>query len=532
MYKVLIVDDEVLILSGIKYLIDWKSIDCNLIEVANNGEQALSLIDEFHPDIVISDINMPILNGLELLKKCNELYPLSTFIMLTCLEEFSLIKEALKYNAVDYLLKSELNSKNLIQSIEKAKAECKIRQKYFSLDMEDLESNEKDNKIIKNILSRINLPQEINPKQINYLCSKDILNNYFIVQINIEYPFFEENNSFSKEDFKRIYEYQGELNLRLAKSYFSNLYQVEVSRPAPYAYLYFFHNVSKARYETNLPILIKKMNSISKDVTGVKSYVISTALYENYKQIEECKNELSLLRNSFFNIEKNIIDITSIKKYEYKPIIFNAYIDRISSALKTKNINDFRYYMNKINSKLIEYNYIRGEAVVFLDELISNALVYLKIELPNEVEFPFHQDLLSYIPTKDVFLKFFNNFNKTVEQILLPYLKEKDSYIEKAKKYIHENITKRIMLDDIANEIGVSSGYLSATFSKQCEISISEYINKVKVDEAIKLIKQKPYKIYEICNELGFDNSYYFSRVFKKNTGKTLSAFMNSIKYE
>lgn len=532
MYKVLIVDDEVLILSGIKYLIDWKSIDCNLIGTANNGEQAYSIIEEMHPDIVITDINMPILNGLELLKKCEDTFPLSTFIMLTCLEEFSLIKEAIKHNAVDYLLKSELNAKNLISSIEKAKSESKLRKNYFLMDIENIESSEKDTKIIKNILSRINLPQEINSKQINYLCSKDILTNYFIFQINIEYPIFDENENFLKDDFKRIYEYQGELNLRLAKSYFKTLYEIEVSRPAPYAFLYFVHDVSKAKYETYLPILIKKINSISQDVTGVKSYVISTSLFENYKQIEICKKELRDLRNNFFIFEKNIISLNSIEVIELKQIIFSAYIERISAALKSKNINDFRYYMNKINSKLIEYNYTRGEAIVFLDELISNALVSLKIELSNGSEYPFHQDLLSYIPTKTIFLKFFDNYYKKIEEILIPFVKEKDTYIEKAKKYIHENINKRIMLDDIANDIGVSSGYLSATFSKNCEISISEYINKIKVEQALKLIKQRPYKIYELCNELGFDNSYYFSRVFKKQTGKTLSAYINSIKYE
>ena len=81
-------------------------------------------------------------------------------------------------------------------------------------------------------------------------------------------------------------------------------------------------------------------------------------------------------------------------------------------------------------------------------------------------------------------------------------------------------------------KLGFQRDIYRLLFQKKCEISISEYINKMKVDEAIKRIKQKPYKIYEICNELGFDNSYYFSRVFKKQTGKTLSAFINSIKYE
>jgi two-component system response regulator YesN len=530
MYKVLLVDDEVLILSGIKYLIDWKAIDCKLIDTANNGQQALELIEKFHPDIIISDINMPIINGLELLKKCNKQYPSATFIMLTCLEEFSLIKEAIKYNIIEYLLKSELNEKILTASIESAKIECNIRKSYITLDIEEFDNKEKDIKLINNILTRLNLPQPIDKKQLEYLCSKDMLSNYFLLQINLEYFFFNENGDFAKEDFDRIYEYQGELNLRLAKNYFTNIIQIEVSRPAPFAYLYFAHNVSRAKYETNISAFIKKVGSVSQDITGVKSSVLVTRLFENENEIELCKDELKQLRDGFFNSGKNLIGLQN--KIEYKQIVFNAYIDRISSSLKTKNINDFRYYMNKIHTKLIDYNYIRGEAVVFLDELISNALFYLKVELPNITDYPFNQDLLPYISTKASFLKFFDNFNKQIEALLIPYIMGKDSYVSKAKKYIHENVNKRIMLEDLSNEIGVSAGYLSGTFSKQCEISLIEYINKVKVEKAIKMIKERPYKIYEISNELGFDNSYYFSRVFKKQTGKTLSAYINSTKYE
>jgi two-component system response regulator YesN len=530
MYKVLLVDDEVLILSGIKYLIDWKAIDCKLIATANNGQQALDLINELHPDIVISDINMPILNGLELLEKCTKTNSLATFIMLTCLEEFSLIKEAIKYNAVEYLLKSDLTKKILTDSIERAKAECNIRRSYISIDIEESNTKEKDEKIIKNILSRLNLPQKIEKKQIDYLCSKDILSNYFLIQINLEYCLFNQESDFLKEDLDRIYEYQGELNLRLAKNYFTNIFQVDFPSKAHSAFLYFVYNVSNAKYETNINAFSRKISSVSQDITGVKSSVLITKIYDNEKQIEICKDDLKQLRNNFFNLGKDLIGTQT--KLEFKQIVFNAYVDRISSSLKTKNINDFRYYMNKINLKLLEYNYIRGEAVVFLDELISNSLFYLTSELPANIDYPFHQDLLPYISTKSSFLEFFNNFKKQVEDLLIPYVKEKDSYVEKAKKYINENINERISLESIASEIGVSAGYLSGIFSKQCEISLFEYINKKKVERAQKMIKEKPYKIYEISTELGFDNSYYFSRIFKKQTGKTLSAYISSIKYE
>jgi two-component system response regulator YesN len=530
MYKVLLVDDEVLILSGIKYLLDWKAIDCKLIATANNGQQALELINELHPDIVISDINMPILNGLELLEKCTKTHSLATFIMLTCLEEFSLIKEAIKYNAVEYLLKSELTETVLTESIERAKAECNIRRSYMSVDIEEYNTKEKDEKTIKNILSRLNLPQIIDKKQIDFLCSKDILSNYFLIQINLDYRFFDQESEFTKEDLDRIYEYQGELNLRLAKNYFTNIYQVDFPSKAHSSFLYFAYNVSSARYETNITAFSRKISSVSQDITGVKSYVLATKLYGNENQIEICKEDLKQLRNNFFNLGEDLLGVQ--KTLEFKQIVFNAYVDRISSSLKTKSINDFRYYMNKINIKLLEYNYIRGEAVVFLDELISNSLFYLKSELPANIDYPFHQDLLPYISTKSSFLEFLNNFKKQVEELLIPYVKEKDSYIEKAKKYINENINERIMLESLADEIGVSAGYLSGLFSKKCEISLCEYINKKKVEQAQKLIKERPYKIYEISNELGFDNSYYFSRVFKKQTGKTLSAYINSIKYE
>ncbi len=532
MYKVLIVDDEVLILSGIKYLLDWESIDCRLVGTANNGEQALALMDELQPDIVISDINMPLMNGIDLLKKSSELHPFSTFIMLTCLEEFSLVKEALQYQAVDYLLKSELHAKSLQASVEKAKAESDMRKQYLSLEVDGVTSREQDSKTVTQILSQINVPKTIDPKELHYLCSKNILTNYFVLQINIEYPFGEGDERFVAEDFKKVYEYQGELNTRLIKSHFSDMYQLEVSNPAPFAYVYFIHNVSKAKYESKIDPFVKKLSAVSQDVTGVKSYLLATRLYGDYKEIEACKQELTLLRDSFFNIERSIVGAHTIEPLEFKPIIFQAYIDRLGSALKARNMNDFRYYMNKVSTKLVEYHYTRGEAIVFLDQLIANALVHIKIELANGMGTHFQQDALPYLPTKSLFLRFIRIYNRVVESVLISYVKEKDCYVQKAKNYIHENVTNRIMLDDVANEIGVSSGYLSSLFSKQCEVSMIEYINKVKVDKAITLMRQRPYKIYEICNELGFDNSYYFSRVFKKQTGKTLSSFMNSIIYE
>ena len=110
MYRLLIVDDEPLVQVGIKSMLDWNSYDIEVAGTAPNGQAALKLIAEKHPDIVITDIKMPVMDGLSLIRECRDLYgdDLPEFIILTSYEDFKLAKEALQYHVNDYLIKVEL----------------------------------------------------------------------------------------------------------------------------------------------------------------------------------------------------------------------------------------------------------------------------------------------------------------------------------------------------------------------------------------------------------------------------------------
>lgn len=121
MIKLLIVDDEPLVQIGIKSMLRWDELGIEVCGTAMNGKAALEMIRQYRPDIVITDIKMPVMNGLELVKICrDEFGPIPLFIILTSFEEFSLIKEAMSYQAVDYLIKLELDPGSLKSSIEKA----------------------------------------------------------------------------------------------------------------------------------------------------------------------------------------------------------------------------------------------------------------------------------------------------------------------------------------------------------------------------------------------------------------------------
>ena len=126
MYRIIIIDDEPLILAGIASLIIWEDYECTIIGKATNGPTAFDMIMDLQPDIVITDIRMPVLNGLELVEKCKENNCSFAFIVLTNLEEFHLVKKALSLGASDYLVKIDLNEEALIAALARAKESCDL----------------------------------------------------------------------------------------------------------------------------------------------------------------------------------------------------------------------------------------------------------------------------------------------------------------------------------------------------------------------------------------------------------------------
>lgn len=102
---VLLVDDEIMIREGFKRLFDWKSHGCEVIGEASDGMEALNQIDTIHPDIVIMDINIPIMNGLKVIKLSRMKYPEIAFVIVSGYDDFSYCREALRLQITDYILK-------------------------------------------------------------------------------------------------------------------------------------------------------------------------------------------------------------------------------------------------------------------------------------------------------------------------------------------------------------------------------------------------------------------------------------------
>ncbi|HNR05491.1 MAG TPA: response regulator, partial [Bacillota bacterium] len=136
MYKVLIVDDESIIRKGLKNIIDWKSLDCEVCGEAGDGMEGIRMIRELRPHILITDINMPEIDGLSMIKETKQLLPGSKIIILTGYRDFEYIQEAIRLGAFDYLLKPS-KIEDLTAIVQKAIAElqrsCKMEEELNNL---------------------------------------------------------------------------------------------------------------------------------------------------------------------------------------------------------------------------------------------------------------------------------------------------------------------------------------------------------------------------------------------------------------
>ena len=125
MLRILLVDDEPLVLIGLQGMLEWEKLGYTVCGTARNGKLALELIEREKPDIVIADVKMPVMDGLTLARTCRERSALPAFIMLTSFEEFGYIKQAMGAGVVDYLVKLDLTPENLQTALAKAAEKVK-----------------------------------------------------------------------------------------------------------------------------------------------------------------------------------------------------------------------------------------------------------------------------------------------------------------------------------------------------------------------------------------------------------------------
>lgn len=523
MYRIILIDDEPLILAGIASLICWEEHDCCIVGKATNGNDAIDLIMDTRPDIVITDIRMPVMNGLELIEACQKRACEFAFIFLTNLEDFQLAKQAVHLGAIDYLVKLDLQPKALIQALERAKEYCSRMESHHNRELYTLLLKDTQKQQEQNYFSRLLLSSPDKELPPDAEISARYPGAYLILlQMKPEQILFGQTMDY---DFQFISSQLLDIVSGIGARYFSS------------------HNILTPHKDTLLLVVCPKPESdnekslsdfCAKVNTAIGTYFALTALFG----VSRKKSRLSMLPDAFAEAQSALdhcyydstLRIAFYKNHDsrLRPPVqrefnINFLKKSMSAAVLENESQDLREIFRELSELFTQYKPDKTQAVSACINIYSYLHDLLQSESFEDNAFPYSIDIagqLSGLGSLDDILLWLESFCEKI-CTLLTERKEKrsDKFVHMAKRYIHEHYTEKMTLSDIADHLKISPGYLSTSFSNYMNRTVSDYIAEVKIEHAKELIDSGEYLIYEIANQLGFENAYYFSKVFKKVTG-------------
>ncbi len=523
MYRIILIDDEPLILAGIASLICWEEHDCCIVGKATNGNDAIDLIMDTRPDIVITDIRMPVMNGLELIEACQKRDCEFAFIFLTNLEDFQLAKQAVHLGAIDYLVKLDLQPKALIQALERAKEYCSRMESHHNRELYTLLLKDTQKQQEQNYFSRLLLSSPDKELPPDAEISARYPGAYLILlQMKPEQILFGQTMDY---DFQFISSQLLDIVSGIGARYFSS------------------HNILTPHKDTLLLVVCPKPESdnekslsdfCAKVNTAIGTYFALTALFG----VSRKKSRLSMLPDAFVEAQSALdhcyydsaLRIAFYKNHDsrlrppaQREFNINFLKKSMSAAVLENESQDLREIFRELSELFTQYKPDKTQAVSACINIYSYLHDLLQSESFEDNAFPYSIDIagqLSGLGSLDDILLWLESFCEKI-CTLLTERKEKrsDKFVHMAKRYIHEHYTEKMTLSDIAEHLKISPGYLSTSFSNYMNRTVSDYIAEVKIEHAKELIDSGEYLIYEIANQLGFENAYYFSKVFKKVTG-------------
>lgn len=518
MYKFIVVDDEPLIRKGILKKINNLEMTLQFAGEAENGEDALELIDQEKPHIVLTDMRMPLMDGKMLLRKLQQDYPQIKTIVISGYSDFEYLQEAISAQAIDYILKPfnrEEIQKALKRATDAIEKELSTRKK--------IELIESENELVSYNTDLKYLSELITTQQTNYdFCYLKSKKTNFIKScaynelISVYAP-----QRTSEDLFLHLLEYP-----KLPENF------LFIPGPANQPICFLLCTFKDVE-------LVHISSAINDELIRLSAYLQTIALNNFYISTSSINSDLSIIHNNYLQtvstFEKR--DLHSDEKIFYydkniiKPTDLDwDSIDKLIFFIETGNIGRVKELLEDFFTKLIQLTPLNIISVRYNCQLIFNRVTEIVqdyYDLFNNYSFSNkYERMMSSTFDLEILKK---DFEKLLINITF-LLKEKNIYpngemISNIKKYIQKNYRQEITLEKISELFFINPSYCSYLFKEKAGENFTDYINAVRIDKAKDLLINTDYKVYKIAKMLGYSNDKYFFRIFKKVTGHTPEVF-------
>ena len=514
LYKVFLVEDEIVAREGIRDNVDWKSAGFEFCGEAPDGEVALPLIQTAQPDVLITDIKMPFMDGLQLCKIVRDCMPQVKVIILSGHDEFNYAQEAVKLGVSEYLLKP-IGAQDLHNVLQKVASEIdQERQEKERLQKlkEQIEENRailREKFLLKLVMGAISSPEAIEQSQ--QLNMDIIAKCYLVITIKIELNDCPEQ--FDYYEYQQVHQIASGLvehnpDVFLLKKDMEELvliikgHYVEYLEEEGYYLLELIANEVNSKTKCTLTVGVGNPKRRIGDI--YQSFVEALANAQNIIEgSEQIGPNREVDKTELLKLDKSVIE--NYLRYSTKDefnVFFDTYIQPFSDTA-------LRSYIIK--------NYI------FVDVVLTTAN-FIK-ELNGSIDQVIPE--INYVETLLMNVKTIDQIREQAQKILVSALEFRDSQahnqyaemIHQAKAYIDAHYSDPdISLSEIAAHVNLSPSHFSSVFSHETGETFKEYLTGTRIKKAKELLRTTALKTFEISYQIGYNDPHYFSHVFKKNT--------------
>jgi len=500
--RVIIVDDEYTLLQGMKHLLDWEREGFRIAGTAENGSEALQLIERVHPHIVITDIVMPLLDGVELTRLIKLKFPKTVVIILSSYSEFDYVKSAFKFGAADYILKPRLDRSSLLSVLNKAKATFH----------EFVSPNGSSNipRPVSYVLNQlINGFSSSGDEETKSMLQRKIeASEYFIVCCDSPALKSNTENGFELID-SIVVPYMKE-----------SIKGCDITSGVTEGKTYFLligaHGLAASRLNEALSSLGRHLDSVALEDTcfSISRQVTSLSLFSRIYQEAQ-----SLLSYKFYGSTKvfsgSSVNLSPEPEFDSESFtqsldfydlnraftFIEKYVQDITEGLSLEP------YILKKNLQSIIYNTFKlfeTPDVQFDNLKIFKLELFKKIDMSKDIK-----EMLAEIRNAFSFLEGLSVEMKSPKLMKQIYL------------YVKNNYMHEIYLSDVAKDLHISYTYLSSYFNANEQKTFSDYLNCIRVEKAKEFLKDPDISISMVSELCGYSDQSYFGKVFKKSTGYT-----------
>lgn len=524
-YRILVADDEGIMLESLKKIFEANFKEECELAFAKTGRAVIETAENFRPDIIFMDIQMPGINGIQAMQEIRRSNHNVIFVVLSAYDKFSYAQEAVNLGVMEYLTKP-VNRKVIVEVAKKAMEKVeKVRKKR----QDELEIREKLETVVPMIESgfiyNILLYDDFLPPGGNYKELLNIVEEYGYIMV-VEFGDSFENGMMTNAVGSSVKAGGFYQKFReIVKGFMDCIVGPVMGNRI---ILFSSYKAEAMNYEERV-LLITKVRSMlhkleqrieSKFHIGIGDVHTMEVIKESYQEAVRALSENSRV--------VHIKDVSVEKGYdrEYPASIEKRYIQMalradLSGAISTANeffdwmLENYRDYREDIEIKVLEI-IMRLEYQALLRGKAKYGFRYRKNYIRDI------QKCADYLGLREWFL---NKTRDVCSNLAKVRERGSDSIIERAKFYISQNFQRDISLDDVSRKVDISPYYFSKLFKQEEGQNFIEYLTVTRICHAKELLVRPEYSIKEICKSSGYSDPNYFSRIFKKYEGVTPSEY-------